>query len=145
MLHQIEDAKADKSIIEDKILVLLDQGDKIKNDAEAENALLKEQEKLFLAGKEMVEERIEEIDDRLAQLDAQRKQVIVEVDPALLSHYDRILANRDGLAIVKVKINSCGGCNMLVPPQVLNLIKMYERIITCEICNRILYIEDEAS
>jgi len=34
---------------------------------------------------------------------------------------------------------------MFVPPQVINLIKMYERIITCEVCNRMLYIEEEAS
>jgi len=60
----------------------------------------------------------------------------------MLLEYERILNSRDGLAIVTVKGNSCGGCNMLVPPQVINLIKMYEHIITCEMCNRILYINE---
>ena len=69
-------------------------------------------------------------------------QAIPEIDPKILSQYERILSNRDGLAIVAVKGDSCKGCNMLVPPQVVNLIKMYERIVTCEICNRILYVEE---
>jgi hypothetical protein len=74
----------------------------------------------------------------------QRKQAVPEIDPKILSQYERILFNRDGLAIVSVKDNSCAGCNMFVPPQVINLIKMYERIVTCEICNRILYINEES-
>jgi uncharacterized protein len=60
----------------------------------------------------------------------------------MLKEYERILLSREGLAIVTVKDNSCGGCHMLVPPQVINLIKMYEHIITCEVCNRILYIKE---
>jgi len=65
------------------------------------------------------------------------------IDRKILTQYERILNNRDGLAIVSVKGNSCQGCNMFVPAQVINLIKMYERIITCEVCNRMLYIKDE--
>ncbi|MDD2688545.1 MAG: C4-type zinc ribbon domain-containing protein [Candidatus Omnitrophica bacterium] len=145
MLQQINDAKTDASVIEDKILELFDQADKVKTETEREKEHLKEEEKGFNAQKEKVEDRIKEIDGRLAQLEAQRKQVMPEIEPKILKQYERILGNREGLAIVDVKDNSCGGCNMFVPPQVINLIKMYERIITCEVCNRILYIADESS
>jgi hypothetical protein len=145
MLKQIQDAKADTSVTEDKILELFDQADKVKNEVEQEKIRLKEEERIFLEQKKEIEDRIKEIDDRLAQLGAQRKQVMPDIDPKILTQYERILLNRDGLAIVGVKDNSCQGCNMFVPPQVINLIKMYERIITCEICNRILYIPDEPS
>ena len=145
MLQQIQDSKADASVIEDKILVLFDEADKVKVETEKEKLRLKDEEKLFLEQKKKVEDRIREIDGRLVQLDAQRQQVIPEVDPKILSQYERILSGRDGLAIAEVKDNSCGGCNMFVPPQVVNLIKMYERIITCEICNRILYIPDDGA
>jgi len=142
MLQQIQGTKADASVIEDKILELFERSDKVKNDLEKENQRLKEEEKVFLAQKKKAEDRMREIDDRLAQLDAQRKQVIPDIEPKILSQYERILQNRDGLGIVSVKHNSCMGCNMFVPPQVINLIKMYERIITCEICNRILYTDE---
>ncbi len=142
MLQQIQDAKADSSVIEDKILQLFEQADKVKIEVDQEKLRLKEEEKSFNLEKGKVDIRVKEIDDRLAQLEAQRKQAIPDVDLKILSQYDRILKNRDGLAIALVKDNSCGGCNMLVPPQVINLIKMYERIVTCETCNRMLYIEE---
>jgi len=142
MLQQIQDAKADVSLIEDKILAILDETDKLKIEVEKEKARLKEEEKVFSSQKNAIEARIREIDDHLAQLETQRKQVIPEVDVKILAQYDRILKSRDGLAIVAVINNSCKGCNMFVPPQVINLIKMYERMITCEVCNRILYTNE---
>lgn len=142
MLQQIQDTKADSSVIEDSILELLDKLDKIKSEVEQEKEKLKEKERAFNEEKKKIEDRVKEIDGRLAQLEAQRKQAITDIEPNILSQYERILYNRDGLAIVSVKNDSCGGCNMFVPPQVINLIKMYERVITCEICNRILYIEE---
>jgi len=142
MLQQIEDSKADASLIEDKILESFALIDEVKLEVEKEKGKIAEEEKLFLLQKKNVETRIKEIDDRLAQAESQRKQVIPEIDAKVLSQYERILNSRDGLAIVIVKGNSCGGCNMFVPPQVINLIKMYEHIVTCEMCNRILYVDE---
>ncbi|MFH0855224.1 MAG: C4-type zinc ribbon domain-containing protein [Candidatus Omnitrophota bacterium] len=142
MLQQIQDAKADASVIEDKVLELFDAADNVRKEAEKEKDRLKEEESVFLGGKKKIDERVREIDERLSCLQAQRKQALQEVEPKVLIQYERILSNRDGLAIVTVKGNSCGGCNMFVPPQVINLIKMYDHIITCEMCNRILYIEE---
>jgi len=145
MLQQINDAKADRSVIEDQILALMDQADQIRVAVDKEKQVLQQEEKKFNEEKTKIQDRIKEIDDRLSQLEAQRKQIIPSIDQRILSQYERILGNRDGLAIVSVKVSSCQGCNMFVPPQVINLIKMYERIITCEICNRILYIADEGN
>lgn len=142
MLKQIQDAKADGSVIEDSVLELFDKTDKLKNEIEQEKNRLKDEEKIFLEQKKNIEDEVKAMDDRLAQLEAQRKQVIPEIEPKMLTEYERILLSRDGLAIVKVINNSCKGCNMFVPPQVINLIQMYDRVITCEICNRILYIEE---
>jgi len=142
MLQQIADTKADGSLIEEKILISFEDSDKIKTQIDQENLKLKDEEKVFLEQKKKVELRIKEIDDRLNQLQVQRKQVTPGIDPKMLAEYERILSSRDGLAIVTVVDNSCGGCHMLVPPQVINLIKMYEHIVTCEVCNRIFYIAE---
>lgn len=142
MLHQIDGVKADASVIEDKILALFDQVDLIKSQIEQEKQRLKDEEKIYLEQKKKLEDRIKEIDERLAQLGALRSQAISGIAPKVLKQYERILSNRDGLAIVTVEDNTCKGCNMFVPPQVINLIKMYERLVTCEVCNRILYIQE---
>ena len=142
MQQQIADTKADGAVIEEKILISFEESDKIKTQIDTENLKLKDEEKVFIQQKKAIESRVEEIGSRLSQLDAQRKQIIPGIDPKMLQEYEKILHSRNGLAIVTVKDNSCGGCHMLVPPQVINLIKMYDRIITCEVCNRILYINE---
>ncbi len=142
MLQQIQDAKVDGGLVEEKILMLFEECDKVKKEIEQENIKIKEEEKVFIEQKKNVESRIKEIDDRLQVLQAQRKQVTPGIDPKVFSLYERILNSRDGLGIVSVKDNSCSGCNMNVPPQVINLIKMYDTIITCDVCNRILYIKE---
>jgi hypothetical protein len=142
MQQQIADTKADGSMIEEKILISFEESDKIKALISDENLKLKEEEKIFMAQKQKVEVRLKEIDDRLSQLEVLRKQVLPNIDAKMLHDYERILHSRDGMAITCVKNNSCGGCNMHVPPQTINLIKMYEQVTTCEMCNRILYIDE---
>jgi predicted nucleic acid-binding Zn-ribbon protein len=65
------------------------------------------------------------------------------VDREYLSKYERILHSKDGLAMVNVEHDSCGGCNINLPPQVINEIRMKEELIFCQSCARILYIEEE--
>ncbi len=142
MLQQIRDAKADASLIEDKIIKDMEEMDRAKENLETAKKKLQGEEAVFNGEKKKLEDRVKEIDSVLATLEGQRTQVMPGIDAKILSQYERILANRDGLAIVLVKNNSCMGCNMFVPPQVINLIKMYSNIITCEICNRILYVDE---
>jgi len=145
MMQQIADAKADASVIEDKILALLEEADRIKKQLDAENTRIAEEERRANEEKKKIQDRVKVIDDRLAQLEAERKRIIEKIDPKLIPQYERILRNRDGLAIVPVRENSCQGCNMYVPAQVINLIRMYERLVTCEVCNRILYLEEDVA
>ncbi len=61
------------------------------------------------------------------------------VDERLLLSYDRIRKNyRNGLAVVAVERDSCGGCFHAIPPQRQSEIKLRKKIIVCENCGRIL-------
>jgi len=62
-----------------------------------------------------------------------------QVEERLLHSYDRIRKNyRNGLAVVPVERDSCGGCFHAVPPQKQSEIKLRKKIIVCENCGRIL-------
>lgn len=144
-LKEIEGAKADVSVYEDKILALLDETDKLKREIDKEKQYLTEETEKTKTEKQKLDVRSSEIEDRLSQSRIQRQQIHQEIDPQILAKYERVLVNRDYLAIVKVEDNACQGCFMKVSPQVINLIKMYENLVVCEVCQRILYIEDEVS
>ncbi|HQW91957.1 MAG TPA: C4-type zinc ribbon domain-containing protein [Ferruginibacter sp.] len=64
-------------------------------------------------------------------------------DERLLTSYDRIRKNyRNGLAVVAVERDSCGGCFHAIPPQKQSEIKLRKKIMVCENCGRILVDAD---
>ena len=81
--------------------------------------------------------------DRISVLESQRNQLTPSVHPDYLRRYDKILQNKDGLAIVPIKNHACGGCFMNVTEQLLNQIKMHEQIASCDMCARMLYLEED--
>jgi predicted nucleic acid-binding Zn-ribbon protein len=142
-LTEIESFKADKSINEEKILKLMDEIDGFSKSIDAEKEVLKTEEKKWLEEKNAISNRSKDIDARLNDLQGKRKILSASIHKRVLEQYEHILAGKEGFAIVKVKDNSCYGCFMKVPHQVINEIKMYERLVTCEICSRILYLEED--
>ena len=69
----------------------------------------------------------------------------VKIDERLLSAYERIRRNvRNGLAVVTVKRDACGGCFNRIPPQRQADIRQGKKIIICEYCGRILVADPDA-
>ncbi len=65
------------------------------------------------------------------------------IEDRLLTAYKRIRANaRNGLAVVPIQRDACGGCFNQIPPQRQLDIKSRKKIIVCEYCGRIL-VDDE--
>ncbi|MFZ1676653.1 MAG: C4-type zinc ribbon domain-containing protein [Saprospiraceae bacterium] len=61
------------------------------------------------------------------------------IDPRLLNAYHRIRNNyRNGLALVAIERDSCGGCFNQIPPQIQLEVSQRKKIIACEHCGRIL-------
>lgn len=61
------------------------------------------------------------------------------IEERLLTAYKRIRKNaRNGLAVVQIERDACGGCFNTIPPQHQLDIRMHKKIIVCEYCGRIL-------
>jgi predicted nucleic acid-binding Zn-ribbon protein len=70
---------------------------------------------------------------------AKAQEIEHMIEPRLLNAYKRIRANaRNGLAVVTVERDACGGCFNKIPPQRQLDIKSRKKIIVCEYCGRIL-------
>ncbi|MCF6170767.1 MAG: C4-type zinc ribbon domain-containing protein [Bacteroidales bacterium] len=67
------------------------------------------------------------------------------IEDRLLTAYKRIRENaRNGLAVVQVERDACGGCFNKIPPQHQLDIRMHKKIIVCDYCGRILVDKDVA-
>jgi uncharacterized protein len=65
------------------------------------------------------------------------------VDNRLLASYDKIRKSyRNGLAVVPVERDACGGCFNAIPPQKQSEIRQHKKVMICENCGRILVDEE---
>ncbi len=66
------------------------------------------------------------------------------IDERLLTAYKRIRKNvRNGLAVVTIKRDACGGCYNRIPPQRQAEVRQGKKVIVCEYCGRILVADPE--
>ena len=99
-----------------------------------------EDRKIDLAAKK---QELESIDQETAKeveaLTVQSENASKKIDARLLAAYRRIRANvHNGLAVVTVKRDACGGCYNRIPPQRQLDIRTNKKVIVCEYCGRIL-------
>ncbi|MEI7998073.1 MAG: C4-type zinc ribbon domain-containing protein [Candidatus Omnitrophota bacterium] len=142
-LMEIENLKADKSLVEEKLLMGMDEVDAARKNIEAERVTVANYEKEFQAKKKEVDDIIVIASDQLKVKESQRSQLTPDVRPDILSRYDRVLQNKERLAIVPVRKNTCGGCFMHLTEQAIHQIKMHDQLVTWDMCARILYLEDD--
>jgi len=79
------------------------------------------------------------------KLREQAKQIELLIEPRLLTAFKRIRKNaRNGLAVVYVQRDACGGCFNKIPAQRQLDIRLRKKIIVCEYCGRILVDQELA-
>lgn len=111
---------------------------------EESQVVLDERTSDFNTKKSELEEIIADTQKEEEVLDQKREKYQKMINDRLYTAYSKIRANaRNGLAVVTVERDACGGCFNKIPPQRQLDIKSRKKIIVCEYCGRILVDIDE--
>lgn len=129
------------------------------NEKHGKDATFEQRDRMNLRVK--TEEKIKDVEESLTvkrqelekiSIDTEKEEKILaeksegaksKVDPRLLTAYERIRRSyRNGLAVVPILRDSCGGCFNVIPPQRQSEIRQHKKIIVCEHCGRILVDSD---
>jgi len=140
--QEIERSKADGSILEDEIIKILDEIDAANQKLSEAKERVRLEEQSLKQKKDQRQAETKKTESELEGLQDQRKAIAEKVDKNILLHYDRLLKSREGLAIVPVRQDACQACFRVLPPQVINEVKLMKDLTSCEYCTRILYSED---
>lgn len=113
---------------------------------EEKNKDLQNNEELIKDRRVALEEKKNELDEIMDETRAEEeklkekaKELELKIEPRLLTSFKRIRKNaRNGLGIVYVQRDACGGCFNKIPPQRQLDIRMHKKIIVCEYCGRIM-------
>ena len=110
-----------------------------KAELEQNQAVIDDRRQALDMKKAELDEIMEETRAEEEKLKAKVKELEVKIEPRLLTSFKRIRKNaRNGLGIVYVQRDACGGCFNKIPPQRQLDIKMHKKVIVCEYCGRIL-------
>lgn len=98
------------------------------------------------AKKHELDEIVNETQAEEERMLAKSKEIESHIEERLLTAFKRIRKNaRNGLAVVSVQRDACGGCFNKIPPQRQLDIRSRKKVIVCEYCGRILVDDDIAS
>ena len=109
------------------------------DEVERTNTLLEERLAALEDKRNELEEIVAETKEEEEKLREHAKVLEATIEPRLLQSFKRIRKNtRNGLGVVYVQRDACGGCFNKIPPQRQLDIKMRKKIIVCEYCGRIM-------
>jgi predicted nucleic acid-binding Zn-ribbon protein len=119
---------------------------------ELKNAQIKESKSLLKERESDLRVKNSELKDIVQETEKEEQALLNKslalkknFDERLVVAYNRIRKNaRNGLAVVPIERDACGGCFNKIPPQHHLDIRMHKKIIVCEYCGRILIDNDSA-
>ncbi|GEM_PF-1367305 len=109
----------------------------------AQHKAVERLKKEFLQEAEKAKQKIGEFEQKINKYKLLRKDITKTINPEIFSLYSNLLKTRAPNVVVKAKNNVCQGCHINLTAQVIVDIKKAEKIVTCENCARILFLEEE--
>lgn len=132
--QKLEIELADKRVKEYKFAIT-----QKKEIIEASQAVFEERQNDLNHKKSELNDIISETQKEEEDLLKKAKEAEKHIEGRLLNAYTRIRSNvRNGLAVVNVERDACGGCFNKIPPQTQMDIRTHKKIIVCEHCGRVL-------
>jgi hypothetical protein len=140
VLKEIDTAKKVNKEIQDRIKNKNEEiaalaAEKAEKDAELAAVSARTAERSAL-----IQAQIDEIKANSNARETERKELFAQIPPTLGKRYQVLIERRNGVAVVLAHKGACTGCNMLLPPQLYNNLYTTQEILSCPLCNRLLFI-----
>ena len=140
---EIADLEEANSTIEDEILELMISIDEAGDGIELARKELEAQENVFKEKRGKFLSEGKKLDRKIAKLDKKRAAFLDKISSPLMRRYNNWRKRRGSSLVAVIKGQSCGGCHLTLPPQLINEVRKAKELHTCNSCGRILYWQDE--
>ncbi|MDR0820095.1 MAG: C4-type zinc ribbon domain-containing protein [Endomicrobium sp.] len=138
VLLKIEKTESDKSVIENEILEFMDKIEKESVIVKSAENELKKFEKTVKNEINEFENFIKKLEKEVTAVEKEREEYKLKISKTILMEYERLRAGRDGRGICLIDDESCGGCGMMLRPQLINQVYKCHELVFCDNCSRIL-------
>ena len=144
LMHEIDHLKEKRVSNESESLSFMEEKETLINSVNEMVAELEILTQDLSSRREKLESAISESADEKSNLEQNRAEQVSQIDAKFISEYDRVLAARDGLAVVNLSGGACGGCGAYIPAQIVAEIRGNIVLHRCDVCGRFLYSENNS-
>jgi len=138
LLHEIQFAEQEIRLNEDRILEVMVNVDAREKEVKAAEAELKAETAEIEKEKEEARRVTAEDQTKLAEWNAKRNALHQAISEDLVRHYERVMKFR-GSGLAEVRDHKCMGCQVMLRPQIYNEVRIGEKVVICDSCQRIYY------
>jgi len=136
---EAESLKRHLETLEDRYLAVMLEQEEAEITQEQSSVALKEAESRQRNLNETLITERDEIDRRLANLEAEREAALASVSDEDLATYEKLRTQLGGVGVVILNGDSCGACGLTLPASSRQLVSSGDELIRCSQCSRILY------
>jgi hypothetical protein len=139
-LKEIETQKKLKSDIEDRMIVVMEETEALDRKVKQQEHKATELEADTRRKVQLLEAEKQELEAAIITRREQRDTIAKSLPDDVVRRYDRIRANKAGMAVAPVRKERCTGCLSPIPAQRILEIEREDRVYLCESCGRILVV-----
>ena len=144
LMHEMDHMKGERTTIETETFSFLEEKETLTESVETMESELGSLSNDLTVRREKLESAISDSAEEKSILEQQRSERVNGIDLNTVSIYNRVFEARDGLAVVNLSGNGCGGCGAHIPMQKVTEIRANTVIHRCDVCGRFLYSENNS-
>ncbi len=142
LLREMDATKRERDKTEERSLKAMERLEALEVELPPLEDAYKKGEEGVAADRAALKSEQEHISAELLAKQKERGLLQAEMKPAWFKKYTHIAAQRNGLAVAAVKGGTCQGCFIGVRPKLVQDLHYGEDVVSCEGCQRILYLDD---
>ena len=142
LMHEMDHMKEERTTIETETFSFLEEKETLTESVETMESELGSLSNDLTVRREKLESAISDSAEEKSILEQQRSEQVNGIDLNTVSIYNRVFEARDGLAVVNLSGNGCGGCGAHIPMQKVTEVRANTTIHRCDVCGRFLYSEN---
>ena len=144
LMHEMDHMKEKRTTIETETFSFLEEKETLTESVETMESELGSLSNDLTVRREKLESAISDSAEEKSILEQQRSEQVNGIDLNTVSIYNRVFEARDGLAVVNLSGNGCGGCGAHIPMQKVTEVRANTTIHRCDVCGRFLYSENNS-
>lgn len=140
-LFEIELANKKKDALEERVLLAMERGEEKAKELEEVEKLLQDLMQTLEQEKGALDALSAKLADEVAQIEQDKESLIASLEKRVHHRYSMLKSSLKLVVVATVQGETCQGCQLQIPPQLIASVKRADDLLTCPYCHRILYYE----